>query len=307
MPGPRNILIFMTDQQRGDTLGAGPRAQTPVLDRFLAEGLLFGNARCPSPHCCPSRATFFTGLWPSQHGVWNNVAVQNALSRGLQSGVRLWSEDLAAAGWRNRFDGKWHVSHETAPRDHGWEEGRICARPAKDGAGVMGMTWPGYADLARQGGEGPRPEGGILRPGWGSYVHYGRHERPFGDQDVVDSALAAMSGLAAGGRPWCHFIGTLGPHDPYIVPQRFLDLHPELPPLPPSFADRMADRPALYRRTRARFDQLGEREQREALRHYRAFCSYEDWLFGQVLEGLERSGQAEDTLVINAVNLARSV
>ena len=38
-----------------------------------------------------------TGLYPSRHGVWNNICNRQALSRGLKDGVRLWSEDLAEA------------------------------------------------------------------------------------------------------------------------------------------------------------------------------------------------------------------
>ena len=97
-----NLLIFMTDQQRGATVlpGSPVKAVTPCLDRFRAEGVTFTRAFCPSPHCCPSRATFFSGLYPSEHGVWNNVDVGNTLSRGLNDGIRLWSEDLAASGPR---------------------------------------------------------------------------------------------------------------------------------------------------------------------------------------------------------------
>ena len=49
--------------------------------------------------------TFFSGLYPSQHGVWNNVEVGNALSRGLSEGVKLWSEDLQENGYRLFFSG----------------------------------------------------------------------------------------------------------------------------------------------------------------------------------------------------------
>ena len=57
------------------------------------------------------------------------------------------------------------------------------------------------------------------------------------------------------------------------------------------------NRPSTAAR-RDRFDQLSEGEHREALRHYLAFCSYEDHLFGRVLEALEHSGQTEETVVV---------
>jgi len=60
-----NILIVMTDHQRADTVLPEHPALTPNLDQFASQGLVFTNAYCPSPHCCPSRATFFSGLYPS--------------------------------------------------------------------------------------------------------------------------------------------------------------------------------------------------------------------------------------------------
>jgi len=75
------------------------------------------------------------------------------------------------------------------------------------------------------------------------------------------------------------YVGTLGPHDPYFVPQQYLDLYPdESIVLPESWKDRMLDKPNLYRRTRARFDQLGEAEQKRSLKHYLAFWSGESFL-----------------------------
>ena len=59
-----NILIVMTDHQRADTILPEHPALTPNLDRFTSDAVTFTNAYCPSPHCCPSRATFFTGGFP---------------------------------------------------------------------------------------------------------------------------------------------------------------------------------------------------------------------------------------------------
>lgn len=63
-----NFLIFMTDQQRGDMQPTFRMAKTPNLDRLAKNGVVFRRAYCPSPHCCPSRATFFSGLYPSVMG-----------------------------------------------------------------------------------------------------------------------------------------------------------------------------------------------------------------------------------------------
>ena len=296
-----NILIFMTDQQRGSTVDPRDAALTPVLDRFGRDALRFRNAFAPSPHCCPSRASFFTGLYPSRHGVWNNICVRNAFSTGLRDGVGLWCEDLAAAGYRLDWNGKWHVDFERGPEDFGFHVHTITAGARKHGQGAMGAEW---ADYEREPGralpadEARRRPGEIQREGWGSYSHYGVSENPFGDGDHVASACARIR-ERDDSAPWLHFIAPLGPHDPYFAPQRFLDLYdPGAVELPDCFDDAMEDKPGLYRRTRARFGQLSRDEHREALRHYRALCSYEDHLFGEVLAALDASGQAADTVVI---------
>lgn len=299
-----NILIFMTDHQRADTVLREHPAPTPNLDRFAREGITFTNAFCPSPHCCPSRATFFTGLYPSRHGVWNNICNDQALSRGLKPGVRLWSEDLAAAGYALHFSGKWHVSVEESPADRGWVEHFVSA-----GKGVHhGRTWEEYrrlAETSRQGDKETRGEGEILRPGYGTYRLYaaGEIEETAAlrhDEIALAKALDVLPQLAAGEQPWCLFVGLIGPHDPYIVPQKYLDMYDGADvPLPLSYGDELTDKPAIYRRMReTRFGQLTEREVREAIRHFWAYCTYLDDLFGRLLAALEATGQRDNTLVL---------
>ena len=160
--------------------------------------------------------------------------------------------------------------------------------------------WGQYQRLAGGPLDRERGEGEILRPGYPLYTHYAEHEDLFRDQKVVSDAVEALrKRRGSADKPWCHFVGTLGPHDPYFAPQRFLDMYDvDDIELPESFGDLMGDKPGLYRRLRGRFDQLSEREHKEAIRHYLAFCSYEDYLFGQVLDALDESGQADNTLVL---------
>ncbi len=304
-----NVLVFMTDQQNGATVldGAMPRALTPHLDAFRRRAASFSQAFAPSPHCCPSRTSFFTGLYPSEHGVWNNVNVPNALSRGPRPAVRFWSRDFRAAGYELVFSGKWHVSNTQTPSDFGWRELRPGPAAPVDTSDEEGQRRHAHdmTLLAERSvvddGDHPRGPGEILRPGWPHYVHYGTEENPFDDESVVASALDFLADRDAEDdrAPWFCYVGTLGPHDPYTPPARFLDWYdPSDIRLPPTFGDSLADKPALYRRTRDRFDQLTEAEHRDALRHYLAFCSYEDELFGRLLASLEASGALENTIVV---------
>jgi len=295
---PPNILVFMTDHQRADTVLSEHPTITPNLTRMAAEGLTFTNAFCPSPHCCPARATFHTGLYPSRHGVWNNICNDQALSRGLNDGVRLWSEDLAEAGYRLKWAGKWHVSVTESPADRGWEEIFVSA----DGRAHHGQTWDYYRKVAEAPEPTTRGEGEILRPGYGTYRTYGTTgEKTNAHDDAVAAAgIDAIGELASSGKPWAMFLGAIAPHDPYMVPDKYLALYDinDLE-LPGSYGDEMADKPRVYKRMRdMRWGQLSEREVREAIRHFRAYCTYLDDIFGRVLDALDASGQAGNTLVL---------
>ncbi len=296
-----NILIIMTDQQRGDTVGAGGRAITPNLDRLAGEGVVFTNTFCPSPHCCPSRATFMTGLYPSRHGVWNNISNDWALSRGLKPDVRCWSEDLAAAGYRLGYAGKWHVSVEEGPDARGWHQlGRITGNKANE----HGQDWAHYDRLASQPRPARRGDGQLLRPGWGDVQLYGswKHgsERVTHDEHVADDGVALLNQLAAGDAPWCLYLGMIMPHDTYLVPSEYLDRYRlEDIPLPPSYHDDMEGKPGIVRRVRRDvWGQLSEREVRETIRHYLAMCTWIDVLTGQLLDALQATGQADNTIVL---------
>jgi arylsulfatase A-like enzyme len=300
MPHPQrpNILVFMSDHQRADTVLAEHPCRTPRLDVFARQGIRFTQAFCPSPHCCPSRATFMTGLYPSRHGVWNNVCNATALSRGVPPAIPQWSQALAQAGYDLAYAGKWHVSAEEGPAARGWREIFVSGHRKAE----HDTTWQRYAAVAAAPEPARRGEGEILRPGYGTYRAYANTgaELPRHDEEAVARALDEIPRLAAGEAPWALFVGVTSPHDPYNAPGSYLDLYrPDEIALPPNHADDLADKPRIYRRMREmRWGQLTPRETREAMRHYYALCSYLDAQFGRLLDALEKTGQARRTLVL---------
>ena len=104
MPDKRpNILLIMTDQQRGDCLGieGHPVLQTPTLDWLAASGVRFSHGYTACPICVAARRTLMTGLRPATHGVVSNYGT-------LLHGPTLPGE-LTRAGYQTHLSGKLHL------------------------------------------------------------------------------------------------------------------------------------------------------------------------------------------------------
>ena len=97
----------MTDQEQAAVTDAAHPCRTPHAERLAAKGTRFNQAYCPTAHCCPSRATAMTGLYPSRHGVFNNVSDPAALRSSLRDGVATFAEQLRrpATGWSSPASG----------------------------------------------------------------------------------------------------------------------------------------------------------------------------------------------------------
>jgi arylsulfatase A-like enzyme len=298
-----NILIYMTDQEQAQVSFPEHPCQMPHTEQLARDGVLFRNCHTVAAHCCPTRARFMTGLYPSRHGVYNNVKTHTAIHKGLNEGVVTFSELIRESGYRMAYSGKWHVTNLENPSDRGWEELHVTA-PGDGEIGDRGASrWKG----AGAGVPEKRERGQVLRPGWGHYQLYGSRKmtgpkgyEDSGDHKTVRHAVDALPELATSGDPWCLFAGPTGPHDPFIVPERFAGKYdPADVQLPPSFRDRMADKPRIYQRQRQQYwDQLSEDEVRESIAHYWGYCTMMDEMFGEVLAALDATGQADNTLVI---------
>ncbi|MGI6367197.1 MAG: sulfatase-like hydrolase/transferase [Anaerolineae bacterium] len=299
-----NILIFQVDQEQGQVTMPGHPCRTPNADRLAAEGVRFTRAYTIAAHCCPSRASFMSGLNPSGHGIYNNVLNRAAIHTSLNAGVTLWSEVLAESGYNLAYSGKWHVCADRGPADVGWKDYGATSVGGRDHHGTTWEDW--RLRTAQPQEEGPRQRGTLLRPGWGTLRLYGTggttpEAEPFteGDYRIVQNGLQALRDLTAQDSPWCLYIGPNGPHDPYIIPEHYARMYdPANVPLPPNWHDDLQDKPRVYQRQRHLWNQLGEDEYREAIAHYWGYCTMQDDLLGLVLDALDQTGQADNTLVL---------
>lgn len=68
----KNVLFITSDQQHWCTLGyLNPEVHTPNLDRLAARGTNFSRAYTVNPTCTPTRCSWLTGNYPSQHGAYS--------------------------------------------------------------------------------------------------------------------------------------------------------------------------------------------------------------------------------------------
>ncbi|MCL2551342.1 MAG: sulfatase-like hydrolase/transferase [Actinomycetia bacterium] len=119
-PQHPNILLVLSDDQGHWALGCAGNEEirTPRLDALAAEGTRLENFFCTSPVCSPARASLFTGQMPSRHGVhdWLSGGHAGADGTDFLSGQRLFTDELADAGYRLGLSGKWHLGANDRPR-----------------------------------------------------------------------------------------------------------------------------------------------------------------------------------------------
>ena len=302
MNKPPNILVFLVDQMPYDVVVPEHPCHMPNARRLAEEGISFSRAFTCSPHCCPSRATLMTGLYPSRHGVFNNVDTNTAFQRGLNPGVRTFSEYLKEAGYRLAYAGKWHVSNEETPANRGWQEltkyqKNILSRRNEDWDRVVQQPEPP---------DHPRQRGEVFRPGWGSTYVIGKkisgpdsYTKASWYQRAILPGVRAIPELAKQDQPWMLCISTdMDPSTP--VPADIADLYnPKDVSLPASYGDMMHDKPRVYQRMRFQiWGQLTADEVRESIAHYWALCTLQDRYLGEILSALASTGQADNTIVV---------
>lgn len=118
-----NVVFILTDNQGAWHLGCygNPDFLTPNIDRMAMEGVRFTRAFSNNAVCSPTRATFLTGLTPSQHGVHRYLSAGKA-----QMGPKAYytleefttiPEILSNDGYVCGLSGKWHLGDNLHPQD----------------------------------------------------------------------------------------------------------------------------------------------------------------------------------------------
>ena len=290
----RPDVLFIAIDDLNDwvgVLGGHSQAKTPNIDRLAERGMVFTNAHTVSTSCNPSRTALLTGLRPSSTGVYANGDDwrTNERLQGLPTVPRHFQDE----GYGTFGAGKIFHAHTYNPR------------------GFFGLNDPiawdaFYPSVGRQLPDevGPprRPANG--NPGYLGFDWYPvvTDDSAMGDGQVVSWAERQLA--AASGDPQFLAVGIYRPHLPWYVPQKYLDMHPleqiELPTILETDLDDVPEiaRPSAFRSDETQRWLVEENLWEEAVQAYLASTSFADAMVGRLIDALDRSGRADNTIIV---------
>jgi arylsulfatase A-like enzyme len=302
-----NVLFIAIDDLRPELGCYGvAAAQTPNLDRFAANSVLFNRHYVQVATCGASRYALLTGRSPARSGAMGNGALHSgktAIKAAEQPGAQTLPELFRRSGYHTTCIGK--ISHSP--------DGRVFAYSGKgDGRHEMPGAWD---DL-------PTPFGPWKR-GWGTFFAYagGKHREDRGghrdlmeftakrDTDLpdglmADTAIETLRQYKKSGQRFFLGLGFFKPHLPFVAPQQdwdaFENKHIPLPPQGKINSPYWHGSGEFYKYKApfAKTQPLADKAQQQSRRAYYACVRYVDRQVGKVLAALDELKLADDTMVV---------
>ena len=278
---PPNFLFLIADDHRHDAIGSlgNPAVHTPTLDALAAAGTALTSAyimgSTSNAVCMPSRAMLLTGRSLFQVFAPNPEDVS---PYPMDPAIPTFPQLLRAVGYRTYGVGKWH------------NESDLFARSFDGGGSIFfgGMSDHDAVPLHDFDQDGVYPSEAMA-------VGDG-----FSTEMFVDTAIRLLREHPAD-QPFCMYTAFTSPHDPRTPPAEFAARYPpEDIELPPNFA-RM--HPFDNGHLHGRDESLAAHprdpaEVRQHIADYYGMISHLDAQIGRLLDALEASGHADDTIVV---------
>jgi arylsulfatase A-like enzyme len=306
----RNVLLITADQLRGDALGhlGHPVARTPNLDRLAREGVGFARHFSAASPCGPARASLHTGLHAHHHrSVINGTP--------LDSRIPTMATVARAAGRSPTLFG--YTDTTADPTGLAPDDPRLFTYEGLLPGYALGLLLPEHHRAWLDHVRARRPAlpdefKAAHRPVDGRVG--GAAAYPAALSPTAFVADAALDWLARQAPGWFAHVSFLRPHPPWAAPAEFLArLDPAAMPAPrraPRAADDAALHPlqaAILADTRADSFVPGapglatgwtDAEIARVRATYFALVAEVDHHVGRLLDALDASGAARDTLVV---------
>jgi choline-sulfatase len=298
MPDRPNILLIMSDQHRGDSLGCAghPMVRTPNLDRLAGQGAYFPNAFSPMPVCVPARYSVITGCVPVAWGIRANGGI-------IPDSVPTLPAILREHGYHSALMGKAHYS---GPKDE-------CER-----RGIPRFRWNYgfdeilFAEEGRQYLHGDDYEAYLKQMGW----HGWQRAHGIGNNDVrtapsplpkehyqtVWATDESIRWLREHDRSQPFFLMTsyVKPHAPYDPPEPYDRMYNPLhAPRPIGGPEDLKNLSPAYELERKAYgwNTLPDEAHLRARAYYYGNITLIDDEVGRLLATLDELGLADNTIV----------
>lgn len=284
MDAKPNVLYLMVDDLNDyiSLLEEYPGIKTPNLDRLAKSAMIFTSGYSDGVACNPSRSSMLSGIAPNLNGCYEN----NHVAR-FPEGSLMVQKLFQQNGYTTMGTGK--INH-AGRVDDGWDryDGWMTQGPKP--------TVPGIPKEIR------------LNP----LFDYQQWEGPDTDHpDVVNRNVACAWLKEKHDKPFFMAVGLYKPHNPWTAPKRFFDLYPleslQLPVVPEGDMD---DLPPAALEMAYQLGAAGKKKMikafmqsehwKKTLQAYLACISFMDESVGVVLDALEESGHADNTIVFLA-------
>jgi len=289
-----NVLFIISDDLTSTALSCygNEVCRTPNIDGLAAQGTRFTRAYCNATYCGPSRASFMSGYYPHATGVLGYTSPRPAIGDRAT-----WSQYFKNAGYHTARVSK--IYHMGVPG--GIEEGGDGADdPASwtERFNSPGPEWkaPGVGETLEGNPDGKKPV-----VGGNTFVVVEAEGDDLVHSDGKTAAKACELIAQHQDKPFFLAVGFVRPHVPFVAPKPYFE--PFLPyeklTVPPKIPGDWDDIPkaGINYKTSVNM-KMDERRQKKAVGGYYASVAYMDAQVGKVLDALERSGQADNTLVI---------
>lgn len=241
------------------TYAGNPDVQSPVLDALARESTNVTHAVSGCPVCCPYRASLMTGQYPITHGVYINDVELDPQCDSI-------ARAFGRGGYQTAYIGKWHL--------YGSPDGRYGRRHAYVPRECqLGFDyWKGY-ECTHDYND--------------SHCFFNEDDtrRPWGDYDALAQSRDAADCIHA----------HVGKESPFLLMLSWGPPHFPLHTAPQEYRDRYAGVDITLRPNVPKEHREAAREQ---LRGNYAHISALDGCLAVVLDAVESSGQAGNTMVV---------
>ncbi len=304
-----NVLFIAVDDLNDwvGVLEGNPQAQTPNLDRLARRGVYFTSAHCAAPVCTTSRQSLLSGLAPTTSG-WMNSIPKNAeeydrVLAGRKPLPTLFRDNgyTTLAGGKIYHKGVQDFTYplwdETLSNQYGFDKS------------VPGYRNSHFNPFPPDGGAIYQAHGGRVKGDtlcWGALADDEMPEEGMPDEQIAAWAVEQLN--RRHDKPFFMAVGFLRPHVPYTAPKKYFDRYPlesiQVPVVP---EDELNDIPlygkAMIYGTLPKGDHkevlgISPGYWRELVRGYLACTTFVDDQVGRVLDALDASPYAENTIIV---------